>query len=338
MGLGCTCFKYMELPSQPILKAITQRYADLIARLGDEVGVRPLVLPNGDFFPDRFLGDGPSAERLVRRMQEHAGLTDVPVATRIIGEDSSEQPGASSCSSGACAVPRASTGDAPRLVDDGQGFTINVPQAELAAPVVLTTMIARALGRIFLVETSDEGSLPGPVDVTADLAAVALGFGPLMLQGAYIYSKSCGGPQVGQTTHLSLPELAVATALFMAVGGHGLRKATRELDTTQRAVLSEAFDWARSNKTLITRIATEPETVARGAFEVTEAKPWLVRVLGPRRKDPSALPDDLSLADFETIAATLPLEKRPPRPRDPKQEELSRLVAEALAGGRADAE
>jgi hypothetical protein len=327
----------MELPSEPVRRAVVQRYADLSARLRDEIGERPLVLPTADFFPDAFSSDDAGLQRLVTRMQRHAGLDDIPIRATVVGDD--EPKTSSSCSSGACSVPVGARGEAPRLVDTGEHWELNVPAPELGAPVVLTTMIARALGRVFLVETAAE-SVPEPVDVTADLAAVLLGFGPLMLEGSYIYSKSCGGPQVGQATHLGVGDLALATALFIALGQHPHRPALKELGTTQKALLVEAIDWTKSNPAMIRQLAASPERVARGEFQLADTKPWLLRVFGKRKPEgPHDLPDDFTLADLEALAPTTAMDgpRRVAKP-DPARDELSALVAEALTEAHSDAE
>src|SRR5690606_6277263 len=139
-----------------------------------------------------------------------------------------------------------------RLVDTGEGWVLQVPSPELRHPVALTTNLARSLSYIYLVETKRDGeTIEPPVDVTADLAAVGLGFGALMLQGSYIYAKSCGGPQIASVTKISTIELAIATALFSELGGHNLKNALRLLEATQQAALSEAGRLIRANKKLL---------------------------------------------------------------------------------------
>src|SRR5262249_50241440 len=108
-----------ELPHRDALGPIIERYARVLSGAGDCLGDRPLVLPNGEFFPDRFTGDESSAGRLVSRMMEHAGLGDVPLTTRVVSEDEPEAPH-EGCSSG-CAIPAASAAGTPRLVDHGDG-------------------------------------------------------------------------------------------------------------------------------------------------------------------------------------------------------------------------
>jgi hypothetical protein len=316
----------MELPERQELSAVVERYARFLARSGHEVGTRPLVLPNGDFFPDRFERDEPSVARLVGRMLEHAGMGDVPLKVSVVDEDGPEAPHDGGCSTG-CQVPAAMAGSTPRLVDDGQGWTLNVPAYELAHPVVLTTLAARALGHVFLVETLPIGArIETPAAVTADVASVALGFGALLLEGAYIYSKSCGGPSVASVTQVPLAELAVLTALFAAMGNHPLRRALAELGTTQSAALGEAHEWAQSNPTLVERLRRDPGRVAAGDYSLEEAKPWLLRVLGKKSKR-HEMP-------FEMPAVARPMKARAP---DPKADELRALVEETLSELGADA-
>lgn len=323
----------MHLPPDSVIAAVVERYADLIAGRRSDIGTRPLVLPNGDFFPDRFDKDEPSVTRLVSRMQAHAGIADIPVTCRIVRVEG--EPASSGCSSGACATPQHPQGEVHRLIDDGERWTLQVLEAEVQAPVVLTTLAARALGHIFLAETArNPGDLRAPVEVTADLAAAALGFGPLLLEGAYIYSKSCGGPKVGCATHLSLAELSLATALFIEVGGHSARRALKELGVTQSETLSQALEWARSNETLVQRLRTEPARVAAGDFELRETRPWLLRVLG--RKSGGGRPrDDFSpeqlFALEPTPSVTTPVTSRPKKPKSAADAELKALVDEVFS-------
>jgi hypothetical protein len=208
---------------------------------------------------------------------------------------------------------------------------LNIPHYELAHPVVLTAMVARALGHVFLVETLPSGArVESPVEVTADYAAVALGFGSLMLEGAYIYSKGCGGPQIASVTAASLGELALVYALFIETGKHAARRAIGALGTTQQAVLSEAHAWAKSNAALVKALAADPASVARGSVRLEEAKPWLLRVLG-RGSGHEEPPKDL-------IGRTTSPDPVKDRTADPERDELRSLVDEALREARSDAE
>ncbi|MBN2195352.1 MAG: hypothetical protein JW751_21215 [Polyangiaceae bacterium] len=342
----------MELPSVPALRAIVERFARLRSRLGEELGSRPLVLPTTEFFPDEFRADEASVKRLISRMKRHAGMSDIPTRTRLVGDDdhcgcasgscgagSSSHHGGGSCSGGCGPTP--ADPEFQRLVDLGDRWRISVPAAELRNPVILGTNLARVLSFVFLAETLREGdAIEPPGDVTADLTGVLLGFGVLLLQGSYIYQKSCGGPRIGRATKLRPGELAIATALFAKLGGHRGRRAQRELDPTQAAVFAEARAWVDSNAGLVEAIRRHPKRVARGEFQLADTQPWLLRVLG-RQEQPAPEEGALgaegftdgSLAELDDLLATLPEPRatRKARPRSAVDDELKALVAEALA-------
>jgi hypothetical protein len=320
----------MELPEPEALTAIVSRYARLLVEIQSELGPRRLVLPNAQCFPDVFTMDADGATTLVRRMALHAGLGDVPIEARVVDENGAEAE-SHGCSSG-CQVPTEADGAVPRLVDDGDGWTLNVPSYELSHPVVLTTTIARAMAHVFLVETLPAGaSVEAPADLTADYAAVALGFGPLLLEGAYIYSKGCGGPRVARVTNAGLGELAVLTALEVCMRGHSPRAVTKELGVTQAAAFKEALEWAQSNEGLVKRLANDPARVAAGDYSLKSAAPWLVRLF--KKKDAS---DEFVPAPAPTRAPAA-ARSRVPNPHD---DELRSLVEESLAmtSSRAEAE
>lgn len=350
----------MELASPRALRAIIERTARLRARLQDELGERPLVLPTSAFFPDEFRRDPGSLKRLVTRLKRHAGMQDIPTRTRVVGLAGAAHGG---CGPGGCASPptrsrggSCSSGCGPtasdpaapvaRLVDLGERWQLNVPAEELQHPVILTTNLARALSYVFLVETLPDGqSIEEPSDVTADLTGVWLGLGVLLLQGSYIYRKSCGGPSVSRVTKLGPGELAVATALFAKVGGHRSRAAQRELDPTQAALFAKARAWVDSNEALVEQLRVAPAQVARGDYALAETRPWLARLLGgPPKTTPSDEtatdsrlgfgPDGLetaSLDELEDLLAAFPSPSPTrARPAKPDDEELKRLVTEAL--------
>ncbi len=332
----------MQLPPPQVTRAVIQRYARIVERYDAELGTRPLVLPNGSFFPDRFERDELSLAKLVNRMQEHAGMGDIPITAHVVPRGA-EQTVLSSCGSGTCGLPSTAGSGVPRLVEEDGRWRLQVPEAELGHPVALTTNIARSLAFVFLVETQeDEEILEPPVDVTADLVAVALGFGALMMQGAYIYAKSCGGPSIASVTKISVGELAVAFALFAARGNHSLRSTMRALEATQRAVLDDANALVQSNRALVSRLDHEPGSVAAGKFELDDARSWLSRLFGRKavaQEEPvvgSEVDASMSLEDLEAILIEMPPASSAGRarrtPADPKHEELKALVAEALQG------
>jgi hypothetical protein len=329
----------MELPDLAQRAELVRRYAHLLQHFGAELGKRPLVLQNAEFFPDTFERDEASVLRLVRRLQSHAGLSDIPIQVRLMSADATRAAGGS-CGSGACAPANLSDdAAAARLEEQESGWILNVFDVELHHPVALTTQLSRALARIFLHETSGDGApIEAPLDVSADLTAVALGLGTLLLEGSFIYAKSCGGPSVTCLTTLSVGELAVACSLFIAVGGHSGRRALGQLGTTQRALLSEANAWAKSNAKIVHQLGTRPGQLAVRAPELSDVRPWLVRLFdrpsdaGGEDALERALAGELGDAELRRLAGKHqdPTTERGPRPRDARREELKALVDEAL--------
>jgi hypothetical protein len=271
----------MHFPDDRTLRDLVQRYASLIERFGADIGRRPMVLPSGEFFPDEFRGDLPSVARLLRRMQSHAGLSDVPIQLGVIDPDADADASCGSGGCGSCATPSAPREVAgARLVDLGDGWRINIAPAEVHNPVVLTAALARALGHVFLLEeTSAERPIEEPLEATVELTSVALGLGTLLLAGAHLYQKSCGGPSVACLTTLGVGELSVAFAMFAKHGGHSLRKARGELDPTQRELLAEADTWLASNPRVSQLLSSDPLRLVLGDFELSEAKSWAARLL-----------------------------------------------------------
>ncbi len=329
----------MQLPSEDALRDIVQRYGQLLVRLGNDLGKRPMVLPNAKSFPDPFRGDEPSVKRLVERMQAHAGMDDIPIQTRLLrpddGGDGADCSTGGSCSTGGCCAPSAGTPKGlQRLTENpsGDGWVLQFDPLELRHSVALTASVARALANVFLLETLVEGqTIENPVEVTNDLVAVALGFGSLMMNGAYIYAKSCGGPSVQRVTSLGVGELAMAFALFTAHGGYEGKLASRELGVTQRELFDEARGWVEPNKELVRALQEHPATLAEGHFRISEPTPWLLRVLGVRkhRKERDPLDGYNSLEDVAAeLVASRPKQAAPP---DPKRDELRALVDEALS-------
>ncbi|HEU5074717.1 MAG TPA: hypothetical protein VFU02_11095 [Polyangiaceae bacterium] len=341
----------MELPSGQVVRAVIQRYARLISRLEDELGERPMVLPNGNFFPDHFRGDERSVQKLVRRMQAHAGIGDIPIRVSVVSQDAAGSAGdageSGSCGSGGCAVPTIAAHGLERLVDEGDGWRLQLLEAELRHPVVLSTNIARSLAYVFLVETKEEHEvIEPPVDITADMTAVALGLGSLMLQGSYIYAKSCGGPSIARVTKMSCPELAIAFAAFIVRGDHSVREALKELDATQRELLGEAHLLFESNRHVVAQLRNAPAKLAQGEIELSEAKPWLSRMFSRRKElreqDPlEALSAGAELEELENMLTEMPpssAARRPSRSARPAtDDDLKKLVAEAFGSARAGA-
>ena len=118
------------------------------------------------------------------------------------------------------------------------------------------------------------------------------------------------------------------------------RRALGHLGTTQRALLSEANDWAASNPKIITQLLESPASLSARAPDLSDTRPWLVRLFDrPRRTAEPSLEQALSgrLGDAELLALARSVEQPGARRRegsapgrDAEREELKALVDEAL--------
>ena len=339
--------------------------ASLYHRLGREIGDRPFVLPSSEFFPDPFNGDEESVRKLLARMQLHAGLQDIPIELRIIAEGHAECAGgcghhcstngetnkcnhessrnkASGGSLGACGScepePELPPNE-PRLIDLGDTWRLQLPVAELSHNVVLTSNMAKSLGLIFLLDTRPPGNdIEEPVDVTTEVAAVALGFGGLLLAASYLYSKSCGGPRVAQATRMSCGEIAVLTALFAERGRHKLRHLRKYLQVTQAAALDEAANLLRNNPAILDALRTRPAELSADKLKLNVSgggvwQRWF-ESNSPRLKSPNGR-NEFDITELEAaLSANRSVVQRPKRPlSDTRHDELRNLVEEALAEG-----
>jgi hypothetical protein len=320
----------MDLPNREVRHGLVAAYAEVVASLELLATERALVLPNGEFFPDQFSADEPSVQRMLDRLLEHAGLSDMALVVRFWGGES-----AASCGTGACgscgpspAEPEAES--VQRLVDAGEHWQVNVLPAEVGSPVALGSALCHAIALAVLRE-ADAPPRQMPLDLAVDLTAIGLGYGVLLLEGSHIYRKSCGGPSIARTTALGPTEVALVLALSAAVNEQALRKVGKHLSATQREAFAEAVAWADSNSALVQTLRAEPERVAHGEFQLRETNSWLGRWLGSKlRRAPNAE----SATTIEELEAALSSESAP-RPalkaRDPKLEEIRRLVDEALS-------
>ena len=355
----------MMLPPNHVTESLIRRLASFYDRLGCEIGDRPLVLPNGTFFPDTFTDDEGSVEKLMRRMQRHAGLEDIPIELRILSPKCADCDGncdcskggdttgsahkckhesahsqSSGCNAGACGTcgpePEQDPTE-PRLVDLGDGWRVQIPVAELRNNILLTANLAKTLGLIFLLDTR----LPGQVldeatlDVACETAGVALGFGGLLLAASYLYTKSCGGPRVAQLTKLNCGELALMTTLFAARGGHKLRELKKLLAVTQVSALDEASELLRNNPAIVETLRTRPVDLSAGNFKLSDGRGLWQRWFKSRSATASSrsAPDEFDINELEAALATEGSASHPNRSRthDSKHDELRNLVDEALA-------
>ena len=318
----------MELPNSEVRHGLVAAYAEVVGSLGLLSTERELVLPNGEFFPDVFTADEPSVQRMLDRLLEHAGLSDMALVVRFWGES------AAGCGTGACGSCGPTQADpetesVERLLDAGEHWQVNVLPAEVVSPVALSSALCHAIALAVLRE-ADAPPRNLPLALTVDLTAIALGYGVLLLEGSHIYRKSCGGPSIARTTALGPTEVALVLSLSAAVSEQSVRKVGKHLSATQSEAFAEAVAWADSNATLVHSLRAEPARVARGEFQLRETNSWLGRWLGSKlRRAPNAQ----SATTIEELEAALGAGSSPPRAlkaRDPKLDEIRRLVDEAL--------
>ena len=368
----------MILPPDTTTSLLIRRMGALYHRLDREIGTRPLVLPDSTYFPDPFTSDEKSVRKLVRRMALHAGMADVPIRVKGIGNEHTDscekgayccgggchsestpdaeaahgtggqaakaQSNADSCSSGSCGscgpVPDSEMSE-PRLVDLGDSWLIQIPTSEFGHDVALTTNIAKTLGLILLLDTLPNGAtIEEPIDVSAEIAGTALGFGALLLEGSYLYSKSCGGPKIGRITRLSCGELAILTALFVARGKHKSRALKRHLGTTQASAYREAEALLLASRNIVDMLTSDPGKLACGNFSLGTSTSLWDRLFGTKRSNSNgAIPGgDFDIHELEAMLEIepSPVKRRKPRAPDVVHEELRALVDDAFAESTKD--
>ncbi len=326
----------MDLPAELQLRWLLRRTAKLL-----ELGAEPvngLILPTGEFFPDKFDGSPGSFASLMGRIQRHAGLADVPVELMLITPEGETQ--TVSCASGACGSGGKIDTRLDRVIrrDDGS-YAVAIGVAEAKNPTVLTTTLVRSVATMFMIECGAyEGEIPADREPLTDLAAVLLGFGVIVANGSYIYMKGCSGVSVHSATRMPVDEVTVALALFCKLHKIEGRSAARYLELTPREHLDEALVWASSNLALVEMLREAPDTVEADKYAIAPARSWLARVLGGlggKKKSTAASEDDLDALERAFAGGpAVPALKRAPvdAAKARKLAELRALVDESLEG------
>ncbi len=131
----------------------------------------------------------------------------------------------------------------------GQELAMVVAPQLFRVPSLLLGHIARELGRIGL--WNQPAQSPADLDLdsetAAELAAVALGMGTWVANGAYMYNNACCGGGCGidlgsVRAALSMPEACYVLGLDAQRKGLGRRHAAKVLDSTQAAALKASWD------------------------------------------------------------------------------------------------
>jgi len=322
----------MDLPAETQIRWILRTTATLL-EYGAEP-VRGLVQPSAEFFPDVFDGSPKAVEAVLARVQEHAGLADVPVQLAVVAPDGEVK--TSGCSSGACGKGIALGEKLERATQLPDGaYRVAVSVGEVMNAVALTTAFVRAVSFMFLTESDAMKALPRPDrEPAVDLAAVLLGFGVLAANGSYIYAKGCGGVQVHSATRMPVDEVTLALAIFCKLHQIPDRLAEKHLQVTPRAHFEESAVWAASNAQLVRMLREDRARVAADDYAIGESRSWLARALGIGKKRARGADDDLAALERALPADAKTGAKDRERKIDPeraaKLAELRSLVDESL--------
>lgn len=313
----------MELNDDAV-RSIVAHLAHLRAEYGEVLGDPELVEPNGEYFPDEFKLEPAAIDRLMRRMMTYAPLAaDLDVQVVYV-EPEDEGAGGGGCGSGACgpgdksASKQVARGAA---VETDDGYAVVLASSDVGEPKLLTASLARSMGRLVLFEAGEEVD-PRVEGALSELTAVACGLGVILLNGACVYKKSCGGMRRHQGTFLGVEELALACALFVRVTDRKPGSVRRHLEVTQREAFDVALDWVDGQPKLVRALTNEPSTLEDGVFAFEQKKGLLSRLLSRKSEREDEPPVSLAAAS------------RPVRERSPEElrriAETKALVEEAL--------
>ncbi|CAN5924474.1 hypothetical protein BH11MYX4_BH11MYX4_25690 [soil metagenome] len=305
----------MEL-SDDALRSIVAHLAHLRAAYGEVLADPDLVEPNGEYFPDPFALEPAAIDRLMRRMMTYAPLAD-DLDVQVAFVEPEEGGGGGGCGSGACGPGDKASGKQAMkggAVETPDGYAVVLATGDVGEPKLLTASLARSMGRLVLFEADEEVD-PRVEGALSELTAVACGLGVILLNGAALYKKGCGGVKRHQGTFLGVEELALANALFVRVTDRKPSSVRRHLDVTQREAFDIALAWVDGQPKLVKALAKDPASLADGIFTLEEKKGFLSRILAPRKTD-----DD---EDLTALAA--------PRPAKERSEEERRRLAETRA-------
>jgi hypothetical protein len=270
----------MDLPAADALRWIVRSYARLLAAQGSAIGTPRLVQPTAEFFPDEFRHDAPGVARLLRRMIAYSPVADdLPVQLAFLEPDGASA-GAGGCGSPACESTSGARARSVEELEDGYRVFVSVPDVGHAE--VLAASLARTVGALVL----REGGLhdeEADASAGSEIAAVACGFGVLLANGAAVWAKSCGGLRMARATSLSVEEIAVALALFLAVTEKAPSEARAHLSATQREALEHALAWIDSNPSLVETLRDRPALLETGALDLEPVRGALGRWLHKRK-------------------------------------------------------
>lgn len=151
----------------------------------------------------------------------------------------------------------------------GEEFLTVVVPAIFRVPELIFASVARELGRIGVHRVGGHRvDDPDDFEGDAELAAIALGMGVWVANGAYIFDNACcgGGCGVDLTSiraGLSLPEACFATALDGHRKGLSRRAIAKHLEPTQKAAFKRSWGFVDRQPEL-KALAAGPSAAALG--------------------------------------------------------------------------
>lgn len=271
--------------SREALRTLIGHVATLRAEYGDVLANLDLVEPTGAFFPDEFALEPAAIARLLRRMMSYAPLSS-ELDVQIVYVEPEGEGASGGCSSGACGTGGGGGGSValrPALETD-EGYAVPVMSSDVGDPRTLTATFARSIGQLVLLEAGEE---IGARDegAAAEMTAAACGLGTLLLNGACVYKKGCGGMKRRQATVLDVETLAMATALFVRVQGAKPAAVRRHLEVTQREAFDAALAFLDGQPKLVRALTDDPASLVSGDFELEAPRGFLGRLFGRKRDD-----------------------------------------------------
>ena len=147
-----------------------------------------------------------------------------------------------------------------------QELLVLVVPALFRVPELVLASTARELGRIAVHLAGGHQVEPKDIEGDAELAAIALGLGVWVANGAYVYENACCGGGCGLDLSslragLSMPEACFGLAVDSQRKGISRRVVAKHLESTQRSALKRSWGWVREQPALM----AAPEAAALGS-------------------------------------------------------------------------
>lgn len=142
---------------------------------------------------------------------------------------------------------------------------VTVP-AIFRVPELVLASVARELGRIAVHRAGGHRVEPADFEGDAELAAITLGLGVWVANGAYVYESACCGGGCGidlksLRAGLSMPEACFGLAVDSQRKGISRRVVAKHLQATQRAAFKRSWGHVRTQPAL----AAAPQVAALGS-------------------------------------------------------------------------